>query len=573
MQKMLSFAVGIAALTLTSVAAAQFDGPAPLAWRWQQSSTAAPGGSPLVLGGTIYQSLGGRIFSLDKETGNLRWRFPALDPMDGVFRTAPIFTAGTLVAACDNKIIVGIDPDSGQLKWSYPTTAGVSSQPVVVGKFVVATLSDNTLIALNPADGTMVWKAPYNIYEGIQGTLGVYQNNIIICTNLTKLISFNVNTQHMDWVKQFTQLPPAPMPVVQGDRIYITSGSYLTAMNALSGIPVWQIDTRTDLAYPPTCSQGGICVVASSGQALIYDEDHHLITKKPIELGSSPVARPTAVGTKFIVPTANGGIVLIDPASGKKLWNYVIHPVDELVTTKTNSTTGKGGRGGIGGPGGPGGGRGFGGPGGPGGGGPGGGGPGGGGFGGQNNNKDTKVYYVPASASAVLSGQTLLVPVRDGSLLAFDKDLGVDLTPPTVKLVFPNPGDQVNGLPPLILLFKVEDDDSGINKDTLKVSVEGKDLDYTFTKEGYVMVRFALDGNNRALPDGRHTFTVTVSDWMGNEGKTDFALIIDNLLPKIVLPGQEKDKNGNGPGGKGGGIGGGNGGGFGGGNGDTGGGR
>jgi uncharacterized membrane protein YgcG len=40
---------------------------------------------------------------------------------------------------------------------------------------------------------------------------------------------------------------------------------------------------------------------------------------------------------------------------------------------------------------------------------------------------------------------------------------------------------------------------------------------------------------------------------MGNEGKTDFALIIDNLLPKIILPGEEKDKNGaGGPGGRGG---------------------
>jgi hypothetical protein len=48
---------------------------------------------------------------------------------------------------------------------------------------------------------------------------------------------------------------------------------------------------------------------------------------------------------------------------------------------------------------------------------------------------------------------------------------------------------------------------------------------------------------------------------MGNEGKTDYALIIDNLLPKIILPGEEKDKNGpGGRGGKGGGPGGGGGG-------------
>jgi len=59
---------------------------------------------------------------------------------------------------------------------------------------------------------------------------------------------------------------------------------------------------------------------------------------------------------------------------------------------------------------------------------------------------------------------------------------------------------------------------------------------------------------------------------MGNEGKTTFALIIDSLLQKIVLPGEE---NKNKPGGLGGGVKGGGpggGGGFGGGNGGDGGG-
>ena len=542
MQKMLSIAVGIAALTLTSVAAAQFDGPAPLAWRWQQSSTTAPGGSPLVLGDTIYQSLGGRVFALDKETGNLRWRFPALDPMDGIFRSAPIFSAGTLVAACDNKLIVGIDPGTGQLKWSFPTPAPVFGQPVTVGKFVVAALSDNTLVAINPADGSPAWKAPYHIYEGIQGSLGVYQNSILICTNQTKLISFNVGTQKMDWVRPFTQLPAKPTPIVQDDRIYITTGSYLAALNALTGLPVWQVDTRMDLAYAPACSGYGILVVSSDGHAAIYDTDHRLLTRKPIELGSSPIARPTPVGKKFVVPTSNGGVILVDSASGKTLWNYIIHPVDE----PTSSAPATGGRGKGGGPGG------F------------GGGVGGFGGGGGQAKTDEKVYFIQASAPVVLAGQTLLVPAKDGSLLAFDSNLGIDLTPPTTKMLFPNAGEQVCGLPPLILIFKIEDENSGINKDSLKISVDGNDLEYTITKEGFALVRFSLQGKNRSLPDGRHVFTVTVSDWMGNEGKTNYSLIIDNLLPRIILPGEEANKAG-GPGGKGGFGGGPPGGGFGGG--------
>jgi len=538
MQKMLSLAVGLAALTLASVASAQFDGPAPLAWRWQQSSTSAPGGSPLVVDNTIYQSLGGRVFSLDKETANLKWRFPALDPIDGVFRSAPVMLGGTLVVAADNKLVYGVDPVSGQLKWSHPTPSAVYGQPVACGKFVIIALSENQLMAIKPEDGTEAWTKPYNIYEGIQGTLGVYEDDVLICTNSNNLISFNVNTLKMDWTQKFSQLPPSPMPVSQGDRVYMTSGPYLIALNGSRGNVLWQIDTRLQLAFAPAVSGSGIMVVSVDGQVLMYDLNHQLITKTPIALTSIPVARPTPVGTKFILPTSNGGVILFDPATAKILWYYIIHPIDEMVLQSTSSNGPGKGKGGAGG--GIGGGLG------------GGLGGGQGGPGGNSQKKDEKIYYIQASNSAVLAGQTLLVPAKDGSLLAFDKDLGVDLTPPTAQMLFPNPGEQVSGQPPLFLLFKIEDEASGINKSTLKITQDGQDLEYSFTKEGLVLVRFSLTGTNHSLADGRRTFTVTVSDWLGNESKNDFALIVDNTLPAIKVPGAE-DKNNGGFGGKGGG--------------------
>ena len=546
MQKMLSLAVGFSALIISSVASAQFDGPAPLAWRWQQSSTSAPGGSPLVVDNTIYQSLGGRVFSLDKDSANLKWRFPALDPVEGVFHSTPVLLGGTLVVAADNKLIYGVDPVTGQLKWSHPTPSPVYGQPVAVGQFIVFALSENQLLAIKPEDGTEAWTKPYNIYDGIQGTLGVFHDDVLICTNKTTLVAFNVNTLKFDWTVPFSQMPPSPMPVTQGDRVLMTSGPFLIAINGSTGRPLWQVDTKLQLAYPPAVSEAGVMVVSVDGQVELFDTNHRLINKTPIALSSTPVARPTPVGTKYIVPTSNGGVVLLDPTSGRTLWNYIIHPIDEMVLqTTTKAPGGKGGPG-AGGPGLGGGGL------------AGGGGAGLGGGGGQNNKKDDTVYFIQASGSAVLAGQTLLVPAKDGSLLAFDKDSGVDLTPPTASMEFPNPGDSVSGQPPLVLLFKIQDDASGINKDTLKITIDGQKLDYTFTKEGLVLVRFSLTGNNKPLTDGRKTFTVTVSDWLGNEGKSDFSIMVDNTFPPIKLPGQEtKEKNGpGGRSGKGGGFGG-----------------
>jgi len=353
---------------------------------------------------------------------------------------------------------------------------------------------------------------------------------VLICTANAKLISFNAVTRHIDWSRQLEQLPPNASAVLLGDRILITSGTYLIALNAATGKPIWQVDTHLQIAYAPAVSPTGIMLVTADGMAVMYDLEHRLITKKPIVLGSTPIFKPTPAGNKFVVETSNGGVVLVDPASGKILWDYIIPPVDETVRT-AKSTGGNTGFGGAG----PGGGEGA-----------------GGGFGGGqvgNTKTDDKVYFIQASSPAVLAGQTLLVPAKDGSILAFDKDLGVDLTPPTAQMMFPRPGEQVNPLPPLLLLFKVEDSNSGLNKVTLKVDVDGKPLEHSITKEGLILVRFSLSGKNPPLSNGRHVFTITAQDWLGNESKTAFALVMDTTLPPIKLPGAEKQGPGSGFGG------------------------
>lgn len=140
-----------------------------------------------------------------------------------------------------------------------------------------------------------------------------------------------------------------------------------------------------------------------------------------------------------------------------------------------------------------------------------------------------------ASAPAILSGTMLLVPARDGSLIAFDKDLGVDLTPPKVKMTFPNPGEQVSGQQ-LYLMFTLEDEASGVNPSTLKVTVDGQPLEYKLQRDGTVLVYFSNFGKNKPLSDGRKDIVLSVSDWLGNQAEQHFALSIDNNLRPLTAP-------------------------------------
>ena len=536
------------ALALAAAASAQFDGPAPLAWRWVQPTNAAPSGAPLVNGETIYTAIGGRIFAIDRASGNLKWRYPAVDPIDGQFRTAPVLVNGVLVAASDNKIVYAVDPNTGAAKWTYNSPSPVFGNPVVVGDYVAFATSDNTLIAVNGATGKAAW-APYNIFERIQGQIAAYGNGIVFFNGLNELRSLDVISKKANYTRpiKFGVLPPGATPVLFGTNFYVSSGPYLVAVDASSGLSKWQTNTRLNLAFAPAPSANGILVVSQDGEALVLDtisgKPTAAMKNGPVRLGSFASVRPSVAGTKFVVPTTNGAVNLFDPATGSLLWSYVVRPIGDVYASPSNGSGG-----------GPGPGSGFGNPG-----------------GGGGGNQGKLITTLSASGPAVLAGGTLLVPAADGSLLAFDKDLGVDLTPPTAKQLWPTPGDVVSGQPPLEFIFRVSDEAAGINEATVKAEIDGQEAGFTYTRDGYVRIAFsnapdvapprprpgvpappAPPKNNPTLQDGRHTVTLTMTDWMGNVSKTEYSIVIDNALRPLPLPGNDQTGQNGGPGGKGG---------------------
>ncbi len=561
MRTLRSITVGLVTLAIVAGASAQFEGPAPLAWRWIQPTKVPPSGAPLVSGDVIYTSVGSRVFAIDRVTGNPRWKFPLVDPIDGSFKTAPLLVGDVLVAAADNKTIYGINPQSGTPKWSFVSPSPIVGQPVQVGKLLAFATSDDKINVIDPTTGQASWRAPYSIFDGITGNLGAINNDILILTRKNEMISLSsLDPKEFNWHRPFAQLPSGATPVVFQGNIYMTSGPFLIELNGTNGRPINQVATNAQLAFTPTVSDRGVLVVTTEGRALLYDlglkpishtglpdpprtfdsgdapvitaptgdSKTKMITTNSTDLGSYPLVPPTAIGRYYIIPTSNGTVNLVDAAKGQVLWSYLVRPMPGTVAEEPTQQSSPGG---------------F---------------PGGPGFGGNKGGgnkgtepKETKIVSIQASGPAVLAGKTLLVPARDGSILAFDTDLGVDLTPPDVTMKFPNPGDLVNGQT-LDLQFTIEDETSGIDTKTLKVDIDGEPQDFIFTREGIAIVHISSFGKNKPLLDGRRVITITVSDWLGNETKKPFSLTIDNTLKPLAPP---KTNTGTGPGkgGKGGG--------------------
>lgn len=537
MKRILS--VGLAVSAFAAFAHADFDGPAPLAWRWQQPTNSSPVGSPTVRDGIAYAAVGSRMYALDKESGNQKWKFPLVDPIEGSFKSTVILTDGLAIAAANNKTIYAVDAKTGEAKWSYTASAPIYREPVLASKFLVFALSDNTLMAINVADGQPAWAQPAKVFDGFMGRLASYQNNVYYFTNNYEMVCYSATTQKELWKQRFSVLSPDAEAVNLSDTLYVNSGSYVIGVNAVSGRKIFEANANAQLSFSPAVNGDSVLAVDQDGKVYIFGSNGRPLVRKAIDLGSQPSTMPSVVGKFYAVPTRNGAMNLIDSKTGDVVWSYLVRPIGDQTAAPATTGGGRGGQGGLGGPGG---------------------GAPGGGQGAQAN--PTKVLAVPAAGPAVLDGDTLFLLAIDGSLLAFDKNLGVDLTAPSVKMQWPSAGDMVNGQPPLELIFKIEDEASGINNKTLKIDIDGQDMEFEFGRDGIAVIRISSLGKNKPMTNGRKTITVSVADWLGNQSNAKFALIIDNTLRPLVRP---TTGNPGGPGGPpgggrgGGGVGGGDG--------------
>jgi outer membrane protein assembly factor BamB len=491
----------------------------------------------------VIVAVGGRIYNLDQATGNLKWRYPAGESIAGNFTSGAVVAGDTVLAAGDDKSIYAVDLNTGKLKWQYLSPSPITSNLVVLKDNIAFVANKQALTIVALQSGAAIGK-PNNeaslIHDDIQG----FGDQVIYTTQRGKMVSFDASTMRAKWEQQLNLLKPSGNFTLFNDRIYVNSGNFLICMRASTGSAIWQENVGRDLIGKPAASDSGIGVLDSRGGLGFYNTNGRPVFGKPLQIGV-PAGSPSYLGEKIVIPTANGAINLVDPKSGTIIWSYVISPIVVRTAPATGGGAAAGGGnsdGGIGAIGG-------------------GGAPGASGTLQAQGNQGPIRTYTLVSGTPAMSGNSLFVLTRDASLLMFDKELGVDMTPPRSELLWPTPGNEVAGKAPMEMIFRLEDFGIGINPDSVKVTINDKEYFHRLTNDGYISVLIVSNGANAQIANGRATIKVTAADWLGNTATQVFNLVIDNSLPAIGGPPREGTTNqGGGAGGggaRGGGLGGG----------------
>ncbi|QYK52939.1 MAG: PQQ-binding-like beta-propeller repeat protein [Fimbriimonadaceae bacterium] len=512
----------LCAIAAFGSAYADISGPTPLAWRWAESAKASPSGTPQFVGNNVIVAVGGRIYSLDKSSGNLNWRFPAGEAIQGSFPYGCEVKNGMVVAAGDEKSIYAVDAETGEMKWQYVSPDFISSNVVIAGESIGFVTGKQKVNVITAQNGQLVGQ-PIAEQDLVHSTIGAYQDQIIYTTQRGKMVSLDTSSLRPKWEQKFNILRSNGNFTVYGDRIYANSLNYLIALRAGTGSVIWQQNTGKELSGSPAANESGIAAMTARGEVYFFNSSGKAMFGKPVEVGV-PVSSPSFVGNLVSVSTANGAINLINPQSATIVWSYVI----KAITTKAPAPQTAGGGGALG----PGGGD-------------------GGALGGQQPSTQPVVDYTLVAGTPAMSGNSLFVLTRDASLLMFDKDLGVDLTPPSAAMLWPKPGQEIAGKAPMEMVFKLEDLGIGIDPDSVKVKINGKDYISKLSNDGFLSVLIITRGTNAQIANGRATVQVTASDWLNNTSVTEYSLKIDNSLNALGSPPRGDSNNGNQPGGGG----------------------
>lgn len=106
---------------------------------------------------------------------------------------------------------------------------------------------------------------------------------------------------------------------------------------------------------------------------------------------------------------------------------------------------------------------------------------------------------------------------------------------PTLAFTYPTAGAYIINATPAIK-FKVTDNDSGVNPDTIVIKVDGSKVTASFTKTAVTGGYECSYTPASALSDGAHTISIEASDYDGNAATAKtVSFTIDTIPPTLTL--------------------------------------
>ena len=242
-------------------------------WRYRMSTQSYT--APLVAGGRVFVLGADRsVTALDGRAGTLLWNLqrPA-EPL--VLRQAGVLTAvgNTLVAGLAGRL-VGVDPDSGSVRWEAPVASARGTNDVErlvdlvggvrrQGNVVCARAFQAAVGCVDAYNGNLAWTRQASGATGIDGD----DQRVFGAESDGRVLAWRADTGDRAWATERLQWRYLTAPLVLGRSVVVGDDSGLVHfLSREDGSPLTRVNTDSSgIAVAPVVAGNTLVIVTRNG--------------------------------------------------------------------------------------------------------------------------------------------------------------------------------------------------------------------------------------------------------------------------------------------------------------------
>jgi len=289
-----------------------------------------PRSSPAVADGKIVTlGVGGITSCFDAATGKVLWRKESVkDYGDNEYKAetsmSPLIVDGVCIISVGVKgksAIFAFDLATGDAKWTWKTDTDstTSSSPMLFsldGAKQIVTLTNKTLLGLNPADGKLLWQTPFAAEGGNNLTPVANGPTLIVGGQGKGTVAFKIAKDGDTYTaKQLWAENPSPRfttPVLKDGFLYGFNGAFY-CQNAETGAVAWTDAAKHGNSAAIVDAGSVMLAVTVTGEFIAYKPD----AKAYVELARIRIAD----NETWAHPVISGNQIFIRDKDSVTLWS------------------------------------------------------------------------------------------------------------------------------------------------------------------------------------------------------------------------------------------------------------
>jgi outer membrane protein assembly factor BamB len=288
-----------------------------------KNSYASP--TPVYEDGRIYAHFGHLGTACVDENGKVLWKTNEFSykPVHGN-GGCPVLVDDLLIFnadAMESPFIVALDKQSGKLRWKTPRTSDAKKKfsfctPLVIevnGAKQLISPGSNVVCALNPKDGSEIWRVRYDGYSVVPRP--VFGNGLVfLSTGFDHASALairpdgkgDVTDTHVAW-KLDKGSPLTPSMLLIGNDLYMVSDQgMVSSVDAKTGGVRWQERVARSTSASPLYADGKIYIQDELGSCYVLKPGRTLQLLAKNDLGDKSLASPAVWGNKLLIRTQSG---------------------------------------------------------------------------------------------------------------------------------------------------------------------------------------------------------------------------------------------------------------------------